>query len=278
MLRVSYCVFLFSLLGGLINVSLGQPATSTKPFILGRIDSLRSNELGETRILNIYLPEGYSPDSIDRYPVIYLLDGSADEDFIHIAGLVQFANFPWVNLLPKSVVVGIANIDRRRDFTFPTTIEKDRKAFPTTGQSNRFMTFLEKELQPYIQQKYSTRAQKMLIGQSLGGLLATEILVKKPHLFTHYVIISPSLWWDNESLLTHTPAFLQPGFRQETSVFVAVGNEESVMKTDTRRLVAILKKARPGTVKTDFHYFADENHATILHLAVYKAFEQFKKQ
>lgn len=139
------------------------------------------------------------------------------------------------------------------------------------------MAFLEKELQPYIQKKYSTHPQKMLIGQSLGGLLATEILFRKPTLFTQYVIVSPSLWWDNESLLTHMPDFLQPGFQQKLGVFVAVGNEEKQMKTDTRRLITILKKSRPAIVKTNFHYFADENHATILHLAVYKAFEQFKR-
>lgn len=278
MSKVICGAFLISLSLTLINVSLGQPTTAPKPFVLGLIDTLRSKELGETRTLNIYLPEGYSPDSINRYPTIYLLDGSADEDFIHVAGLVQFANFSWVNLLPKSVVVGIASVDRRRDFTFLTTIEKDRKAFPTTGQSSRFIRFLEKELQPYVQRKYSTHPQKMLIGQSLGGLLATEILFNKPTLFTQYVIVSPSLWWDNESLLTHTPAFLQPGFQQKTKVFVAVGNEGSVMKTDAQRLVSMLKKARPGTIRTDFHYFADENHATILHLAIYKAFERFKSQ
>jgi len=33
----------------------------------------------------------------------------------------------------------------------------------------------------------------MIIGQSLGGLLASEILMKKPELFNKYVIISPSL-------------------------------------------------------------------------------------
>ena len=275
--RVSCCVFLIGLFLGLTTVSLGQRAPSTKPFVLGLIDTLRSNELGETRILNIYLPDGYSPDSIDRYPTIYLLDGSADEDFIHVAGLVQFANFPWVSLLPKSVVVGIATIDRRRDFTFPTSIEKDKKDFPTAGQSSRFINFLEKDLQPYIRQKYSAHPQKMLIGQSLGGLLATEILVKKPTLFTQYVIVSPSLWWDNESLLTYAPDFLRPGFQQKTSVFVAVGNEGNVMEADARRLVDKLKKAQPDIVKINFHYFADENHATILHLALYKAFKQFKR-
>lgn len=96
-----------------------------KDFVLGKITTIHSTELNEDRILNIYLPEGYN--SNESYPVIYLLDGSANEDFIHIVGLVQFANFEWVKLLPKSIVVGIENVDRKRDFTYPTTIEKDKR-------------------------------------------------------------------------------------------------------------------------------------------------------
>ncbi len=63
-------------------------ADNNKPFVLGVIDEFQSTELAEKRILNIYLPEGYNKDDTAKYPVIYLLDGSADEDFIHIVGLV----------------------------------------------------------------------------------------------------------------------------------------------------------------------------------------------
>src|SRR4051812_18497635 len=99
----------------------------SRPFVLGVVDELQSSALGEKRVLNIYLLEGYSKDDTSSYPVIYLLDGSADEDFIHVVGLVQFNNFSWINRVPKSIVVGIATVDRRRDFTYPTTIEKDRQ-------------------------------------------------------------------------------------------------------------------------------------------------------
>lgn len=100
---------------------------TSKPFVLGVIEEIQSKELSENRTLNIYLPEGYKQDDTTKYPVIYLLDGSADEDFIHVVGLVQFNNFPWINRVPKSIVVGIANVDRKRDFSFPTTIEEDKK-------------------------------------------------------------------------------------------------------------------------------------------------------
>lgn len=174
----------------------------SKPFVLGRIIEMQSLVLSEKRILNIYLPDGYDEHDSINYPVIYLLDGSADEDFIHISGLVQFLNFPWVDVLPKSIVVGLANVDRRRDLTYPTTIEKDKSQFPTTGKSEKFMTFIEMELQPYIEKNLKTNASKTIIGQSFGGLFATEVLFKKPYLFNKYIIVSPSLWWDNESLLS----------------------------------------------------------------------------
>lgn len=89
-----------------VSIYSAQAQISTKPFALGVIDSLASKVLGETRTLNIYLPEGYQANDTTKYPVVYLLDGSADEDFIHVVGLYQFNNFSWINRVPKSIVVG----------------------------------------------------------------------------------------------------------------------------------------------------------------------------
>jgi uncharacterized protein len=169
-----------------LTLSATLLSAQSKPFVLGVIDEIQSKELSEKRVLNIYLPEGYKQDDTIKYPVIYLLDGSADEDFIHIVGLVQFNSFEWINQVPKSIVVGIATVDRRRDFTFPTTVAQDLERNPTSGHSDKFMAFIEKDLQPYIDSKYKTNKDKTLIGQSLGGLLATEVLLKKPTLFNKH--------------------------------------------------------------------------------------------
>lgn len=250
---------------------------NTKPFVLGFIDEIQSNELNEKRILNIYLPEGYNPKDSIRYPVIYLLDGSADEDFIHIVGLVQFNSFEWVNQVPKSIVVGIATVERRRDFTFPTNVTEDKSANPTSGHSNRFISFIEKELQPYIQEKYMTSSSKTIIGQSLGGLLATEILFKKPELFNKYIIVSPSLWWDNGSLLN------QPLARFEhKDIYIGVGKEglaptkiPRVMEVDANVLADKIKNLKNRNVNVYFDYLPLEKHATIMHQAVFNSFRLF---
>jgi len=237
-------------------------------FALGIVDKIQSAILGETRTLNIYLPEGYSPDSATAYPVIYLLDGSANEDFIHIVGLVQF--LVMIEKMPPSIVVGIANIDRRRDFTFLTAIEQDKKDYPTTGGSAKFITFVEKELQPYIEKKYRT-GSKTIIGQSLGGLLATEILLKKPGLFNNYIIVSPSLWWNNESLLNEAPGLLKKQVLKNTQVYISVGSEGKQMEDDAKKLSEILQT--PGNVKVNLVPLPEENHLTILHNSVYKGLE-----
>jgi predicted alpha/beta superfamily hydrolase len=271
-------IFLFLLF---CNNTFSQNNEAKKLFAIGEIVELESTILNEKRTLNIYLPNGYHPDSSATYQVIYLLDGSADEDFIHIAGLVQFANFLWVDMLPKTIVVGIENVDRKRDFTYPTSVKEIKEAFPTSGQSANFISFLEKELQPFIDKHYNTNSTKLLLGQSLGGLVATEILLKQPSLFSHYIIISPSLWWDDQTLLKVAPAFLRSDFQKDLSVFVGVGNEDKykVLETDARSLFAIFQKEEKENINAHFMFFENLTHADILHLAVYDAFKAlFKKE
>lgn len=254
-----------------------QNTTSDKPFTLGISRDIYSNVLSEKRTLNIYLPQGYHQGDTTRYPVVFLLDGSADEDFVHICGIVQFLNM--IGFMPKTIIVGIANIDRKRDFTYPTTIEKDKKAYPTTGGSAHFITFLEKELLPYIDSSFNTNHTRTIVGQSLGGLVATEILLKKPALFNNYLIVSPSLWWSNEALLHQAPQLLQQLPNTPMQVFISVGAEGAQMENDAKELVSDLQKLHKPGLQVFFHPLLKDNHLTILHHAAYDGFEQlFKPQ
>jgi predicted alpha/beta superfamily hydrolase len=242
------------------------------PFVLGVIDKIQSSELRETRILNIYLPDKYSADSSTTYPFIYLLDGSANEDFVHTVGIVQF--LVMIGSMPKTIVVGIANIDRRRDFTFPTSVEQDKKNYPTTGSSAKFMSFIEKELQPYIQKKYKTNNIKTIIGQSLGGLFATDVLLEKPYLFDNYLIVSPSLWWDNESLLKAAPGLLSRQGDKIMNVLISVGNEEKQMVDDANELIRMLEGAGKKNLHIKRLPLPNETHLTILHNSIYSALNE----
>lgn len=268
---------LFSL-HGICQTTGSKTPQAARPFTIGVIEQLKSDVLGEVRTLNIYLPDGYQKNDTTKYPVVYLLDGSADEDFIHIAGLYQFNSFSWVNRVPKSIVVGIATVDRRRDFTYPTSIAKDRERYKTTGHSAAFISFIEKELQPFIEKNFNVTNTKTLIGQSLGGLLASEILFTKPQMFNQYIIVSPSLWWDNGSLLAREPELLKESFLQPTKIYIGVGKEgvvpgdnPRVMEVDANLLANKIKGTKSKAVRVWFDYLPEEDHGTILHQAVANA-------
>jgi len=237
-------------------------------FSIGKTLRIHSDVLDEERVLNVYLPASYSVDRSKEYPVIYLLDGSSDEDFIHVSGIVQFASFPWINRIPESIVVGIANVDRKRDFTYPSNSKIDQEEFPTSGYSERFINFLENELHPFIDSAFRTTATRTIIGQSLGGLLATEILFKKPQLFDNYVIVSPSLWWDDEGLLKAERKKIE----SQKSIYIAVGKEGEVMERTARELYDQLKGSGDQNTRVNFEFLEDKTHGDALHMSVYNAF------
>jgi predicted alpha/beta superfamily hydrolase len=191
---------------------------------------------------------------------------------------VQFNNFPWINRLPKSIVVGIATVDRKRDFTYRTSLKEDQRKYPTSGHSDKFIAFIERELQPFIEKQFKTNQSKTIIGQSLGGLLATEILLRKPQLFNKYIIVSPSLWWDNGSLLKENTENLEK-LSYPIGVYIGVGKEgltpgdnPRVMEVDANLLAEKLRNLKGKKLQVNFDYLPNEDHATIAHQAIFNAF------
>lgn len=75
--------------------------------------TIESRVLGERRRVFVAPPPGFDATATARYPVLYLLDGGIDEDFVHVAEAVHFG-CTW-NLLQPMWVVGIEKTDRRRD-------------------------------------------------------------------------------------------------------------------------------------------------------------------
>jgi predicted alpha/beta superfamily hydrolase len=239
---------------------------TVKPLTIGEIRTIKSEILKEERILNIYLPQNF--DKTKSYPIIYLLDGSMNEDFIHVTGLVQFFNQMYA--MPETIVVGIASVDRKRDFTFHTDLKDLQKDYPTTGHSDKFIGFLEKELKPYIESQFKTD-RTYIFGQSLGGLLATEILLKKPEMFNNYFIISPSLWWDDESLLKQASQLLAKIKDTNKFVYISVGKgEHKVMVKDAEDFYTVLQNSNKKNWTVEYKMMETDNHATILHRSLYE--------
>ncbi len=246
-----------------------QDIAGMTPFQLGVVDHIESGIAGQSRDLNIYLPKDYTPTK--EWPVVYLLDGGAHEDYVHISGVVQFLT-EIVDTFPEAIIVGISNVDRKHDFTFaPGSTPAFKKMLPTAGGSKDFITFLETELQPYIKKRYNAAGSRTLIGQSLGGLVATEILLTKTNLFDNYLIVSPSLWWNDEALLKIKPENIAKA--KGVHVCLAIGSEGDQMRKDAKELMSMIQTVGGGQIKTDFLDMPLESHLTILHLAAYKGLQ-----
>ncbi len=101
-------------------------------------------------------------------------------------------------------------------------------------------------------------------------------------MFNKYIIVSPSLWWDNGSLLNQTSTILLDTFSQKTDVYIGVGKEgltptdvPRVMEVDANLLAEKIKSTKSKSVNVYFDYLPHEDHATILHQAVYNALRIF---
>jgi uncharacterized protein len=244
------------------SAAAGPPAGQETTIVIGERVALHSAILGEDRVLMVYRPP---PDEASTpYPVVYLLDGEAH--FHHVTGLIQFLMSQ--GLMPRVMVVGVVNVDRTRDFT-PT---RDTQ-FPTSGGADRFLAFLRRELIPAVEARYPTARYRVLIGHSLGGLLAIHALNQAPDLFDAIIALSPSLFWGESLVQRQTEALLAAHPPADRTLYLTVGNEEPVMVAAARSYAELLRAhARPG-IRWLFEEMEREDHGSIVHRGAYRGLE-----
>ncbi|MEB2780046.1 alpha/beta hydrolase-fold protein [Algoriphagus sp. C2-6-M1] len=155
---------------------------------IGVHESIQSEILQENRPFLIHLPDSYLT-SASSYPVLYLLDGSEYGLFNAIADLRRLQGR---ELAPEMIIVAIENTDRNRDM-MPVQAE----GYPGPPRAEDFLSFIEKELIPSIEETYRTDGQRILKGQSLSGLFTLYALLTKPTVFDAY--IGHSAGWFKES-------------------------------------------------------------------------------
>ena len=70
-----------------------------------------------------------------------------------------------------------------------------------TGGAAKFARFINDELFPFVTDNYRTKnADRAVYGHSFGGLFAMYIFLNETLMFDKYLVLSPSLWWDNKTL------------------------------------------------------------------------------
>jgi len=256
---------------------LSVPVAAQAPAAIGAVSelsigetfTLESKVLGEARRINVYIPAGYDTTHL---PVLYMPDGGIEEDFLHVAGLVQVSVMN--GTMRPFMLVGIENTARRRDLTGPTENAEDKTIAPVVGGSAAFRKFIRAELLPAINTRYRTTGERAIVGESLAGLFIVETLLLEPDLFDIYMAFDPSLWWNNGELVKVAEERIRAAANR--SLYLASSNEPEIAQL-TSRLAEILRTSAPQSVTSAYTPLPQETHGTIYHPAALQAFRQVLK-
>lgn len=198
-------------------------------FEIGKVDSVYSKILKESREIYIQLPENYQPDGQLKYPVIYVLDGD-----VLLNAVSTVYSFYWGGFLPEMIIVGISNKEHRtRDLTPSKITTKYGMPFnEENGEAENFTQFIITELIPFIERNYATTDYRTLIGHSYGGLFAINMLINHNDVFDNYLAIDPSLNWDDQKLLKQSKEVFSKESFKGKSLFLSLGGILHMQKED----------------------------------------------
>lgn len=256
----------------------GSPAPPRVALRNTEAREIRSEVNGERYEIYVKLPRGYS-EGARRYPVLYVID--AETNFGGVSYIVQ--RLIKDGLIPEVIVVGIAYgvaYDtfyslRIRDLT-PGTDGRLVSRDARKGGAETFRTFLETELFSFIAEHYRVRGDdRALYGHSLGGLFGFDTLLARPQMFRRYILLSPSLWWDDQAIFKRIAAVRLPA--TPVRLYVATGEHENrkhhggqSMVDHQLQMVALLQREKPSGLIIHSEIPEDETHRTIFGTAFTK--------
>ena len=198
------------------------------------------------RCVCVYLPEAYLSDPARRFPVFYLHDGQNlfDNLTAYVPGHSWCAHTTADRLAASGeiepvILVGVANTGLRRMAEYTPT--RDPKL--GGGEARSYARLLIEELKPQIDRIYRTepnRSNTAVGGSSLGGLVSLFLGFEYPEVFGKIAVLSPSIWWNNRSILT----FIEPPDRRpDIRIWLDMGMAEGARHLrDTDHLFRLLQR------------------------------------
>lgn len=245
-----------------------KPDLSSTPINFGSTYQLASSVTGQSHEINVWVPPQVEDNQ--RFPVLYVLDGGVEQDYLHIAGLSQLGALSWTFEAP--IVVGIKTDNRRYQLTPPVTDPRYTEFLDTSGGADEFHALIEKTVIPFIEDNFPTTDRRALIGESLAGLFVVREFLRHPDTFTDYIAISPSLWWDDRALVRQAETLLAAHNDSARKLYLTMGDEGGTMQDGLDRLISTLNSTPVTNLEwTYVDRRTTETHSTIYHGAALDA-------
>lgn len=276
----------------LFNSAIAASTTAPPSYVLDNTEvrEIHAQALNRHYQVFVALPDSYRKGS-KRYPVLFVVD--ANYSFPIVRNIAQrlslHAGMEEVVVVGLSYAKGDAPVfSRRRDYT-PSIPRKHSYQSdmpgrqPLFGEAAAYGKFLSGEVFPFIASNYRVNMErKIFIGHSYGSLLGLQILLTEPRTFDHYILGSPSLWYDSGVLFNRERVYATTHKDLPASVFFGIGglerlapgkkrarsDEDADMVEDLREFDGALKSHRYPRLTTRLRVFEDEDHATVFPFVV----------
>ena len=232
---------------------------------------LDSEQVGVEYELRISLARDYATTT-RSYPVVVLLD--ADYSFAIARNIVEHLSDR--NDLPEAILVGVAyagpeayRMNRTRDYTptFVPTGGYGPEYQTVSGGGPDFQAFLREELVPFLERTYRVSGPRVLVGHSYGGLFATWTALTAPGLFDGFVVVSPSLWYDDWMIFDLEERLSAERRDLPVRIYMTVGdreiNAERNMVTDLRRMATVLESRDFPGMRLRWEVAENETHNSV---------------
>ena len=211
-------IFVTALFTTLIVLAIFEIIAQMEQLEADELVEIDSKILGEKRNILIHFPRNYDPAL--KYPVLYVLDGSS-QDF-RMAGIAEILNL--TETVPEMIIVGIPNTNRNRDLT-PHYIYQETDG-EVLGAGDKFLSFLIREVKPYVRDNYPVNDHEMLAGHSRAGLFSFYAYLEKPASFDAYFSFSPAFWRDDAIIIDKAKQVFQNP-QEDAFVFMSLGTAEN---------------------------------------------------
>ena len=206
---------------------------------------LHSYVLNEDREIFVYHPD----DTINTYPVLYILDGERKDYFNQCWGQLK---------LNQHIIVGINNsINRNQDL-----IPCKNNTRPGSGKSDKFLSFINEELIPFIDQRFSSNKNRTLFGASNGGLFTLYVLLNRKEMFSSYISISPTIGHCNTFMEQNLKNLEISNSSQPNKIYINYGTKDPMYQvTDyIQNFCSLLQNKFGDNLKIKFDKIIDGKH------------------
>lgn len=254
------------------------------------------------RDYRIFVAEPAAKAPPEGFPVLYVLDANSCFGTVAEAQRILARHASKTGVVPM-LIVGIGypgdklfnSVRRTLDYTIPAATatlppRRDGSDWPSYGGADAFLHFIQNNVKPLVDSRFSVNEQHQAIfGHSFGGLFVLHTLFTRPDTFQYYIASSPSVWWGDYALLSEEKAFRQRCRQSAVNVHLKVTTAEleqghgpaanlpptpsSIAFGSSKEMSVRLAKFDECGLAVTFHEFPNENHGSVMFVAISRALQ-----